>query len=96
MTPPLPFDRTGNVLELGGDVLHEDLPLAYWPAEPRESSVGEVYDHEGECDLAGADALLDENNRQIEVGNKLFTVIRAEPAEFVPHIMLRLRQIRGG
>lgn len=92
----LPFDRTGDVLELGGEVLLADLALAYWPAEPRETAVGEVYDHEGECDLAGADSLLDENNRQIEVDGKLFTVIRAEPAEFVPHIMLRLRQIRGG
>lgn len=93
----LPFDRTGTVTEMGGvTTILEGLPLAYWPAEPVETSVGEVYDHEGECDISGADALLDENNRQIEVEGKTFTVIRAELAEYVPHIMLRLRQIRGG
>lgn len=96
MSSVLPFDKLGTVIELGGDSIMENLPLAYWPAEPQETTVGEVYDHEGECDLSGADALLDESNRQITVGDKSFAVIRAEIAEYVPHIMLRLRQIRGG
>lgn len=98
---PLPFVQLAELRDAAGDVLLDPpgcdaMPLSpVWPASGRVEAVGGAYDHTAEAPLYFADALK-AANRRVFVGGKTYTVVQAEEETFMPHVALRLREMRPG
>jgi hypothetical protein len=94
--PPLPFDRTGELVEQGGDVVVSELPCAVWRLPgPRQTQSGETYDWTGEAAEAFA-AELAEPNRTIVVDGAKLKIVSVATHAFFPHVELRLREMLAG
>lgn len=91
----LPFDRQGTVHKQGGEELAE-IDLAIWPAALSTTNVGEAYDHTGEAPADAAEHLVRKANREIRVDGRRFKIVEAHLHGYMPHVGLRLREIRNG
>lgn len=93
----LPFDKLGQVVKQGGEVVANDVPLSIWQlTAARQTSAGESYDYTGEADAAFAGELVSRVNRSIVVDGKRLKIISAIAMEYLPHVALELREIKGG
>lgn len=96
----LPFRSRAKVLH-NSDELGE-IDLSVWPlSEPREAAGGEVWDYEGEAEIEGAELLVRKSNRRLQMLDPeatdppRYTVLAATRHDFLPHLVLRLREITG-
>lgn len=96
MTPPLPFDRVGDVQAQGGAVTRANLACSQaWPASNNTGNTGQQHTHTAQADLAGTDE-LQATNAKLEIDDVVYSIVRAEPHEYLPHVDLELRRVRGG
>lgn len=94
---PLPFLSEGVITELDGSEL-ATIRCTVWPidGEPAATPLGESYDSEGECEpAAGEDLIRQSGNRRLTVEGVTYGVIGAVRHEFLPHVRVFLREIRG-
>jgi hypothetical protein len=91
----LPFWTHGQIIAQGGAVIAEGVPISIWPASGRATDSGVSYDHEGECHLGYRDAVR-QANRSFVVGGTEYKVISVDENYFIPHLALRLREMRSG
>lgn len=91
----LPFTQTADVQAQGGSSVGS-LAVSIWALdEPRDTGTGETYDWTGEADVAGAPLLINQGNRQLEIDGTTYKLISAREHHFLPHLQLRLREVRG-
>lgn len=96
---PLPFSEAADLLAQGGAVVLAGIASS--PAWPRGSATtrgGQAYDHEAELEHSAAlvDELTATANRKLRVGGVTYSIVDHEAHEFVPHVVVRLRTVRGG
>jgi hypothetical protein len=89
----LPFIKTGTVLS-GSTLIATNVPVSVWPAPGAVSNVGMVYDHDAEAPR-NMEQILRMPNIRLIVDDVTYTVVDFEINEFIPHLVLRLRQMRA-
>lgn len=95
MSPVLPFLETAVLVEQGGAVAVEEVPVSVWPATAsHNSTTGRHHTHGGEADLAFADALR-VPNRALVVNGETFKIVAATPMDLVPHVVMELLLTSG-
>lgn len=98
---PLPFTQAAELLETNlapvTDPAGADrMPLSpVWPASPRQTNTSRRYDHTAEAPLYFA-AALRKPNRRVRVAGVVYTVVEALEEQFLPHVALRLAEVRAG
>ena len=92
----LPYDQTAKVLHQGKEI-GEVAVSARALSEPRAGGDGAEYDWSGEADIEGAGLLVRKPNRRLrlEDGTELM-VTAAFRHDYLPHVELRLREVRSG
>lgn len=92
----LPFDREAMIAKQGGAPLAAGVPISpIWPTgDPRQTQTGEAYDCYAEMPLEAASHFGRGYNREILIDGRRLKVIAAEPMELVPHLALKLLEIR--
>lgn len=93
----LPFDKVGDVQRQGGALVRSGVPIAIWPAgEGAVTPVGEAYDFLAQAAVEAANDLVRQPNRQVVVDGITLKVIWAQRHDHLPHVELRLRELRPG
>lgn len=91
----LPYLQTADVLAQGGTVVKFGIAVSIWPAgDPVTAATAESYEFTGEAELDAADALVGQGNRSLRVDGRRYKVLAAHRHEFLPHVELRLREMR--
>jgi hypothetical protein len=94
--PTLPFIKTAQLREKGGTIVIDELPMSDpWPTTRAVFDAGAHYDHSAE---AHRDYLteLERPNLILEVNDRLFMIVDRQHHDYLPHIVLRLRETRSG
>jgi hypothetical protein len=107
----LPYDRLGVVTGSADEQIGEPIKLAVWQrTEPRETATGATWDWTGEAEIESAALLVDQGAVRrlyvVDAAEELdakaspppgrrFTVISAVRHDFLPHVQLRLQEVRG-
>jgi hypothetical protein len=92
----LPFDRLAEIQEQDGTTLAEDIPVQLDQAGASAVGRGVVYDWTGEAHSDAAPHLIRQTNRRLVVDGVTYKVVEAFQNEFIPHVELRLLEVRGG
>ena len=90
-----PFDRVAVVRDQGGALI---ATIASSPARPSSSSAGrtgKAYDHTANVPRSALEHVRG-LNRKLRVDGVTYAIVDHEPYDFLPHVALRLRVIRGG
>lgn len=93
---PLPFPYRADLVDNGGDVVVEAMPLAWWPADGAKGRAGLDYDHTGEVPLKHWEAVyphVGSGYFLLENGMKL-RISSASEQVFLPHVTLRLVRVQ--
>lgn len=90
----LPFLQTAQLQEIGGANVTA-IPCSIWPTSGGDNvEAGRAYDHEGEAPIAHL-AALSVVNRHLLLDGVKYRVISAIGHPFLPHVSLRLREMRA-
>jgi hypothetical protein len=71
----------------------DNIPITIWPSPGGVTEVGASYDHQGESPLDSA-GLYRFPNVRVFVDDARYTVVDIEENRFLPHVALRLREMR--
>jgi hypothetical protein len=93
--PALPFNKTATLREANGTIV-DDVPVAIWSATGGNTSIGRAYDHEGQAPQNFYNPLVAAPNRYLEHDGVRYRIVSATLHEFLPHVALRLREVRPG
>lgn len=91
----LPFDQEAVIKSQSGDVL-ATVGIHLEGVGSAVNRVGQEYNWIGDVEEDAAEYLIGEVNRRIEVDGQVFKVIEAFESEYLPHVEVQLREIRGG
>lgn len=91
----LPF-RDKLPLQENDGTLVAEIPISVWPADGQTTGrAASNYDHEAQAAWEFA-AALEVANRQIVWKGKTLRIIESVPMDDLPHVALRLREVRSG
>jgi hypothetical protein len=92
----LPFDQLAEIQDQSGSTLVEDVPVHLELGGASAIARGVAYDWTGEAHSDSAPHLIRQTNRRLVVGSVTYKVVEAFQNEFIPHVELRLLEVRGG
>lgn len=70
-----PFLESGELRDVGGDVLMEDVPCMVFDNGQFPTEVGQGYDATASVSARAAEHLVDQANRRLIVNGKTYTVV---------------------
>lgn len=88
----LPFLTAGTLRESDGTSV-TTMPCSVWAASGSNTDVGRQYDHEGQSPL-GTFSAVAAPNRILEVNGVRYRIVGAVLFAFLPHVSLRLREMK--
>jgi hypothetical protein len=91
--PTLPFLTSGTLKESGGTTV-STINVSLWPADGTNTDIGREYDHEAQAPVSYY-AACRVANRKITVGGIDYRIISAVEHPYLPHVALRLREMRS-
>jgi hypothetical protein len=91
----LPFLSVGELRNLAGDVIVDQVPCSVWPAtSSRSGDAGQHHTHRGEAELDFVEE-LQQPNRTLVVDGVSYRITSATPNYFLPHVVLELNRTSG-
>lgn len=92
----LPFTDRCEIRAQNGDLLADEVPVRVEGAGTSTVGRGVVYDWTGEIHESAAPHLIRQRNRHLVIDSQRYNVVEAFQHDFVPHVELRLLEVRGG
>jgi hypothetical protein len=87
-------DRADVYTQGGADPVAEGLKCSIWPAGKRTTRTGAAYDWTGQAQLADQAELVGKANRTLLIDGTRYKLIEALPMTILPHVELRLLEVR--
>jgi hypothetical protein len=91
---PLPFARTGALMQRPDTVIAERVPCTVWPTRTQFTRSGLVYDHQAEVPVSYYEQAR-EPNVLLEIDGTSYVVVEAQCNIFLPHTALLVREARS-
>lgn len=93
--PTLPFLTSGTLKESDGSTV-SSIKVSLWPSSGgTNTEVGREYDHEAQAPVSYY-AACRVPNRKITVNSVDYRIIGAIEHPYLPHVALRLREMKSG
>lgn len=92
----LPFTDLADIQDQAGETLLEGVPFRMELAATNSVRVGVSLDYIADVHAMAANDLLGQVNRRLVVNNRNFKVVSCEFHDFIPHLEVGLKEVRGG
>lgn len=95
---PLPFSEVANLMGQGSTPILDCSSSPAWPAGSTATRVGQAYDHTAELEATTQviAEVVGKSNRKLRIAGVTYSIVDYELNEFVPHLAVRLKVVRGG
>lgn len=90
----LPFSERADVLAQGGALVAVVGSSPAWPSSSSNTRGGKAFDHRAQVELAALEHVTPAN-RKLRIAGVVYAIVDHEAAEFLPHVELSLRIVRG-
>ncbi len=92
----LPYTSVADIKNQAGETLDTGVPVRIEEVGNLTTRTGQAYNWVGEAHIDAAEFLVDRVNIRIETDGRKLKIVDAIEHDFLPHVELRLTEMRGG